>query len=134
MKKICFFLLFGRAFVLKIFLLLLYYLIYSETSWEEVVNKRLPREIGKRNFHPRFNSWSILSLGKVHLVVIEMNKNKYVLANVIKIPIIVPKTLPALFISESLYIKVVWIPNVWLIDWLIMCTTYLPYLLSRKVV
>ena len=35
-----------------------------------------PREIGKRNFHPRFNSWSILSLGKVHLVAIEMNKNK----------------------------------------------------------
>lgn len=49
---------------------------YSEKSWEEVVNNRLPREIGKRNFHPRFNSWSILSLGKVHLVVIGMNKNK----------------------------------------------------------
>lgn len=56
MKKVCFFLLFERTFVLKIFLLLLYYLIYSETSWEEVVNKRLPREIGKRNFHPRFNN------------------------------------------------------------------------------
>nr|QGT35053.1 NADH dehydrogenase subunit 4L [Torilis scabra] len=56
---------------------------------------------GKRNFHPRFKSWSILSLGKVHLVVIAMNKNKYVLANVIKILIIVPKTLPALFISKK---------------------------------
>ena len=49
---------------------------YSERSWEEVVNNRLPIEIGKRNFHPRFNSWSILNLGKVHLVVIGMNKNK----------------------------------------------------------
>ena len=29
---------------------------YSEKSWEEVVNNRLPREIGKRNFHPRFNN------------------------------------------------------------------------------
>jgi len=42
--------------LLKILLLLLYYLIYSETSWEEVVNKRLPGEIGKRNFHPRFHN------------------------------------------------------------------------------
>ena len=49
---------------------------YSEISWEQVVNNRLPREIGKRNFHPRFNNWSILSLGKVHLVAIGMNKNK----------------------------------------------------------
>ena len=52
------------------------YFLYSEKSWEEVVNNRLPREMGKRNFHPRFNNWSILSLGKVHLVVIGMNKNK----------------------------------------------------------
>ena len=43
---------------------------------QDVVNNRLPREIGKRNFHPRFNNWSILSLGKVHLVAIGMNKNK----------------------------------------------------------
>lgn len=50
--------------------------LYSERSWDEVVNNRLPKEIGKRNFHPRFNSWSILSLGKVHLVAIGMNKNK----------------------------------------------------------
>lgn len=50
--------------------------LYSERSWDEVVNNRLPREIGKRNFHPRFNSWSILSLGKVHLVAMGMNKNK----------------------------------------------------------
>lgn len=68
--------------------------LYSEKSWEEVVNNRLPKEIGKRNFHPRFNSWSILILGKVHLVVIGMNRNKYALANVIKIPIVVPKTPP----------------------------------------
>ena len=52
------------------------FFFYSERSWEEVVNNRLPREMGKRNFHPRFNNWSILSLGKVHLVVIGMNKNK----------------------------------------------------------
>jgi len=66
-----------------------------------VVNNRLPREIGKRNFHPRFNSWSILSLGKVHLVAIEMNKNEKVLANVITILTIVPKTLPLLVMSKS---------------------------------
>lgn len=71
-----------------------FFRIYNERSWEEVVNNRLPKEIGKRNFHPRFNNWSILSLGKVHLVVIEMNKNKKVLANVMKIPIVVPKTPP----------------------------------------
>lgn len=44
--------------------------------WEEVVNNRLPRKIGKRNFHPKFNSWSILVLGKVHLTAIGMNRNK----------------------------------------------------------
>jgi ATP/ADP translocase len=38
------------------FLLLLYYLIYSETSWKEVVKKRFPREIDKRNFHSSFNN------------------------------------------------------------------------------
>ena len=65
--------------------------IYNERSWEEVVNNRLPKEIGKRNFHPRFNNWSILSLGKVHLVAIGMNKNKKVLANVMKIAIVVSK-------------------------------------------
>lgn len=75
--------------------------IYNERSWKEVVNNRLPKEIGKRNFHPRFNNWSILSLGKVHLVVIEMNKNKKVLANVMKIPIVVPKTASTLFISKN---------------------------------
>lgn len=75
--------------------------IYNERSWEEVVNNRLPKEIGKRNFHPRFNNWSILSLGKVHLVVIGMNKNKKVLANVMKISSVVPKTPSALFISKN---------------------------------
>ena len=49
---------------------------YSEKSWEEVVNNRLLREIGKRNFYLRFNSWFIFSLGKVYFVVIGMNKNK----------------------------------------------------------
>uniref|UniRef100_M1CIB3 DUF4283 domain-containing protein n=1 Tax=Solanum tuberosum TaxID=4113 RepID=M1CIB3_SOLTU len=67
--------------------------IESMCSWKIPVVYRLPREIGKRNFHPRFNGWSILSLGKVHLVAIGMNKNKQVLANVIKIP---PKDLPIL--------------------------------------
>jgi hypothetical protein len=46
MKKVCFFHLFERTFVLRIFLLLLlllYYLIYSETSGKEVVSKRLRR-------------------------------------------------------------------------------------------
>lgn len=51
-------------------------LFYSEKSWEEVVNNRLLREIGKRNFYLRFNSWFIFSLGKVYFVVIGMNKNK----------------------------------------------------------
>ena len=78
-----------------------HYFFYSERSWEEVVNNRLPREIGKRNFHPRFNSWSIRSLGKVHLVVIERNKNKYVLANVIKIPIMAPIIFLALVTSKN---------------------------------
>ncbi|KAF6151548.1 hypothetical protein GIB67_016360 [Kingdonia uniflora] len=36
--------------------------IKNENSWEEVVNNRFPREIGERNFRPRFNSWSILNL------------------------------------------------------------------------
>jgi hypothetical protein len=81
--------------------LLAYSVIYSETSWEEVVNNRLPREIGKRNFHPRFNNWSILILGKVHLVVIEMKRNKKALVNVIKIPIVIPKIPAILFIPKS---------------------------------
>jgi len=44
--------------IFKLFLIIniFIYIIYSETSWEEVVNNRLPREIGNRNFHPRFNS------------------------------------------------------------------------------
>ena len=90
----CLFLLFETSCEYRIF-------PYSENSWKEVVNNRLPREIGKRNFHPRFNSWSILILGKVHLVVIGMNKNKYVLVNVINIPIVAPKTPPSLFISKN---------------------------------
>lgn len=51
-------------------------LFYSEISWEEVVNNRLFKEIGKRNFYLRFNSWFIFILGKVYFVVIEMNRNK----------------------------------------------------------
>ena len=58
----------------------------------------MPREIGKRNFHPRFKSWSILNLGKVHLVAIEINRNKNAFDNVIKIPIAIPKIL---FIPKS---------------------------------
>ncbi len=49
---------------------------YSENSWDEVVNNRLLREMGKRNFYLRFNNWFIFSLGKVYFVVIERNKNK----------------------------------------------------------
>lgn len=49
---------------------------YSERSWEEVVNNRLFREIGKRNFYLRFNNWFIFSCGRVYFVVIGMNKNK----------------------------------------------------------
>ena len=41
-----------------------------------IMTKLLPKEIGNTNLHPRFNNRSILSLGKVHLVVIKMNKNK----------------------------------------------------------
>lgn len=74
---------------------------YNERSWEEVVNNRLPKEIGKRNFHPRFNNWSILSRGKVHLVAIGMNKNKNVFINVIKMLNVVPKTPSVLCISKD---------------------------------
>jgi hypothetical protein len=42
----------------------------------KLLRKKLPREIGKRKFHPRFNNRSILILGKIHLVVIEMKRNK----------------------------------------------------------
>lgn len=78
---------------------------YSERSWDEVVNNRLFREIGKRNFYLRFNSWFILSFGKVYFVVIEMNKNEKVLVNVIMIFIIVLKILFFLVMLKSLGIN-----------------------------
>jgi predicted aldo/keto reductase-like oxidoreductase len=64
------------------------------------VNNRLVREISKRNSHPRLNSLFTLSLGKVHFVVIGMKRNKQILTNAIRILIVVPKTLPPLFILK----------------------------------
>ena len=39
-----------------------YLQLIAETRWEEVVYNRLPKEIGKRNFHPRFNDNKLIRL------------------------------------------------------------------------
>jgi hypothetical protein len=48
--------------------------------------------MGERNFHPRSNSWSILTLGRVRLVKMEVNRNKYDLDNVMMTPNAGPNT------------------------------------------
>jgi len=51
----------------------LFELLYSEKTSKEAVNNKLPKTMGKINFQPRSNNWSILTLGNAHFTMLEIN-------------------------------------------------------------